>query len=220
MPKVKIKDQDRRVGLSIGVVVAAAVVLWFTWLLWSSGPRYTVAQRRLDQVRLVYSCDAGHLFEAPGGIESRPCLDPACGQRAWPVWTFQCSKHGAFVLQLRYALQGGRPRIIKARLIAQEWRDVAADHRLGAVVDDRGRDPAEVGERAAVAVEERAQVLAGGEAAERVARVGQRPVERVDLRDAMTEQDLARRIAEWTAVLADRAEGLVRPVPSPEGQQQ
>jgi hypothetical protein len=50
---------------------------------------------------------------------------------------------------------------------------------------------AEVGERAAVAVEERAQVLAGREAAERVTRVGQRHVERVDLRHALLEQDLA-----------------------------
>jgi 1-deoxy-D-xylulose-5-phosphate synthase len=36
----------------------------------------------------------------------------------------------------------------------------------------------------------------------------------------LTEQDLARRIAEWTAVLADRAERLPRPIPTPEGQQQ
>lgn len=125
MPKVKIKDQDRRASLSIGVVVAAAVVLWFSWLLWSSGPRYTIAQRRLDQVRLVYSCDAGHLFEGSGSVESLACQDAACGQRAWPVWTYQCSKHGAFVLQMRYALQDGRPRIIKVRSVAGEWRDVA-----------------------------------------------------------------------------------------------
>src|SRR5690349_13448125 len=36
----------------------------------------------------------------------------------------------------------------------------------------------------------------------------------------LTEQDLARRIAEWTAVLTDRAERLLRPMPTPEGQQQ
>ncbi len=68
---------------------------------------------------------------------------------------------------------------------------MAADDGLRAVVDDRHRHPTEVGERAAVAVEERLEVLAGGEAAERVARVRQRHVERVDLRDAHVGEDLA-----------------------------
>jgi 1-deoxy-D-xylulose-5-phosphate synthase len=36
----------------------------------------------------------------------------------------------------------------------------------------------------------------------------------------LTEQDLARRIAEWTAVLSDRADGLPRTIPTHEGQQQ
>lgn len=46
-------------------------------------------------------------------------------------------------------------------------------------------------ERGTVAVEERRQVLAGGEAAERVARVRQRHVEGVDLRDTDVGEDLA-----------------------------
>ena len=45
---------------------------------------------------------------------------------------------------------------------------MTAHDGFGAVIDDAARDPAEVGERPAVAVEERAQVLAGGEAAELV----------------------------------------------------
>jgi len=69
--------------------------------------------------------------------------------------------------------------------------DVPAHDSLRAVVDDRHRYPAEVRERPAVAVEERLQVLAGGEAAERVARVRQRHVERVDLVDAHVSEDLA-----------------------------
>lgn len=47
--------------------------------------------------------------------------------------------------------------------------DVATDNRLGPVVDDRHRHTAEVREPAAMTVEERRQVLTGGEAAERVA---------------------------------------------------
>jgi hypothetical protein len=55
--------------------------------------------------------------------------------------------------------------------------DVAVHDRLGPVVDGHRGHPAEVGERQPVAVPERAQVLGGGEAAERVTRIGQRHVE-------------------------------------------
>lgn len=46
--------------------------------------------------------------------------------------------------------------------------DVATDHRLGAVVEDLGGNPAEVGERLRVAGPERGQVLGVRVAAERV----------------------------------------------------
>lgn len=68
---------------------------------------------------------------------------------------------------------------------------MSADHSLGPVVNDRHRRPAEVRECPAVAVEERLQVLAGGEAAERIPRVRERHVEGVDLRDAHVGEDLA-----------------------------
>lgn len=68
---------------------------------------------------------------------------------------------------------------------------MASHDGLRAVVEDHHRDAAEVRERAAVAVEERLQILARGEAAERVARVRQRHMEGVDLRDAQVGEDLA-----------------------------
>ncbi|RPK93802.1 hypothetical protein EES46_04975 [Streptomyces sp. ADI98-10] len=71
------------------------------------------------------------------------------------------------------------------------WSNVPPRDRLGAVVDDAHRHAAEVRERLTMAVEERRQVLAGGEAAERDARVGQRHVKRVDLRNADMGEDLA-----------------------------
>jgi hypothetical protein len=55
--------------------------------------------------------------------------------------------------------------------------DVATHHRLGPVIHDHPRHAAEVGERPPVAVPERAQILGGGVAAERVTRIGQRQVE-------------------------------------------
>ena len=70
-------------------------------------------------------------------------------------------------------------------------RDVPADHGPGLVVDDHAGDPAEVGERPPVARPERRQVLAGGEAAERVPRVRQHHVEGVDLRDPGMGEDAA-----------------------------
>ncbi|GEC10652.1 hypothetical protein SSP24_83070 [Streptomyces spinoverrucosus] len=84
--------------------------------------------------------------------------------------------------------EGDRLRVQRHRLTRS---DVSAHDRLGAVVDTAHRHPAEVRERGPVAVEERGQVLAGGEAAERVARVRQRHVEGVDLRDADMGEDLA-----------------------------
>ncbi len=71
------------------------------------------------------------------------------------------------------------------------WRDMPADDGFGPVVDDRHRHPAVVGERPPVAVEEGLQILAGGEAAERVAGVRQGHVERIDLRDAQVGEDSA-----------------------------
>jgi hypothetical protein len=61
--------------------------------------------------------------------------------------------------------------------------DVAADHGLGAVIDDRAGHSAEVGEGTAVAIPERGHVHRGGEAGERVTRVGQRHVERIHTGD-------------------------------------
>ncbi len=69
--------------------------------------------------------------------------------------------------------------------------DVPADDGLGPVVDDRHRSPAEVRERPAAAVEERLQVLADGEAAERIAGLRECHVEGVDLRDAQVGENLA-----------------------------
>jgi hypothetical protein len=64
-------------------------------------------------------------------------------------------------------------------------RDMTADHGLGPDVDDRRRDTAEMLERPSVAGEERPEILAGGEAAERITGVRQRHVEGIDLLDAL-----------------------------------
>ncbi len=62
--------------------------------------------------------------------------------------------------------EADRLRVQRDRLARS---DVASDDGLRAVIDDRHRDAAEMGEGPAVAVEERLEVLAGGETAERVA---------------------------------------------------
>ena len=70
-------------------------------------------------------------------------------------------------------------------------RHVPLDHRLGAVIDDRARHPAEVGEPTTVAVPERGQIHARGEAGERITRVRQRHVEGVDRSDPDVGQQVA-----------------------------
>ena len=82
----------------------------------------------------------------------------------------------------------GRLRVQRDRLAR---RDVPAHHGLGPVVDDHPGHAAEVVERPPVAREERRQVLAGREAAERVPRVRQHHVERVNPRDAGMGEDAA-----------------------------
>lgn len=71
----------------------------------------------------------------------------------------------------------GEPDRLRMQRHGLARSDVASDDCLGPVVDDRHRDAAEMGEGPAVAVEEALQVLAGGETAERIARVRQRHVE-------------------------------------------
>ena len=58
----------------------------------------------------------------------------------------------------RFGVQGDR----------DPGRDVPLDHGFGAVIDDGARHAPEVGKRPAVAVPERGQVHAGGEAGERI----------------------------------------------------
>lgn len=69
--------------------------------------------------------------------------------------------------------------------------DMPPDDGLGAVVDDRHRHPAEVRERPPVAVEEGLQILARGEAAERITGVRKGHVEGIDLPDAHMREGLA-----------------------------
>jgi len=69
--------------------------------------------------------------------------------------------------------------------------DMAADHGLGAVIDDAARDTTEVREPPPVTVPERGQVHARGKTRERVPRVRQRHVERVHIPNSDVSQDVA-----------------------------
>ena len=126
MARIRIKDQDRRPELSIGVVVAAALVAWFAWAMWSADVSVRVQQRQLSQIKVTYQCEDGTRFVAALDTKSRPCPDQDSTARAWPVWTFQCSKDGAFVVSLRYTLdaQQGRPKIKAARAVGFDWQEV------------------------------------------------------------------------------------------------
>ena len=63
------------------------------------------------------------------------------------------------------------------------------DHGLSAVVDNRTRDAAEMGEPSPVTIPKRREIHAGGETAKRISRMAEHHVERVHSRDAdMGEQ--------------------------------
>ncbi len=128
MVRIKIKDHDRKPHLSIAVVVAAAALIWVAWLLWSFDHPLVIGQRLLHQVQAPYLCGAGHMHEAPAGPRSLLCPIEGCEERSWPVWTYQCSRDGGYVLQLRYA-DGTPPRIRKVRVPGGAWQDVDGEIR-------------------------------------------------------------------------------------------
>ena len=126
MARVRIKDHDRHPELSIAVVVAAALLIWFTCALWTSESAVRATQRPLSDVAVVFQCNADHRFEGWAGVGSRPCSISGCESRAWPMWSYQCSKDGASLYQLRYTIDGdNRPRIKAARPVQGSWQEVA-----------------------------------------------------------------------------------------------
>ena len=128
MVRVRIKDHDYRPQFSIAVAAGAAVLIWFTILMWSTSTSIRAAQRDLTQVLLTYQCDDGHRFEALAADKSSACAQAGCAARAWPIWSFQCTKHGAFLYQLRYTIDdGGRARIKACRRPGGEWGNVAGN---------------------------------------------------------------------------------------------
>ncbi len=125
MARVRIKDHDRRPEFSIGLAVGAAVLMWFTLMLWSSTSTVRAVQRDLGQVSVTYQCDDGHRFVGPADTKSAACTENGCQRRAWPIWSYQCTKHGAFLYQLRYHRDHQQhPKIKDARPVGGTWDEV------------------------------------------------------------------------------------------------
>jgi hypothetical protein len=123
MGRLRIKDQDSRPDHSVGIVIGAAVLIWFVWLLWTMDTPTHAAQRDVTQVMMHYVCDDGHRFESLGATKSLQCTVAECTQRAWPVWTYQCSKHGGFVMQLRYGHSTSGPFLRAGRSRGRTWEE-------------------------------------------------------------------------------------------------
>ncbi len=128
MARIKIKDQDRRPEFSIAVVISAAVAIWFAVMLWSSSIPVTAVQRDLTQIPATYVCDDGHRFLGVLDVRSRSCAVAGCEQRAWPLWSYQCTKDGSLRFQLRYErTRQDRPRIKSVRPLGGQWQQVAEE---------------------------------------------------------------------------------------------
>ena len=126
MARVRIKDHDRHPEFSIALAVGAAVLIWFAILLWSTSASARATQRDLGEIPVVYQCDGGHHFDDHVSTKSLPCVASGCNLRAWPIWSYQCTKHGAFLYQLRYhQADSQRPRIKAARPVGGTWEEVA-----------------------------------------------------------------------------------------------
>ena len=125
MAKVKIKDHDRHPEFSVAVVVGTAVVIWFIIQLWSIDSSVRAVQRDITQIEVTYFCDGGHRFLGKADTKSLPCAREGCQLRAWPVWSYQCTRHGAFQFQLRYSVdQAGRSKIRAARVMGGAWQEI------------------------------------------------------------------------------------------------
>ena len=125
MSKIKIRDQDRRPWFSTMVVVSFGVLTWYVWMLWTTHPLPSAQRRGLADVLVSYQCDLGHGFVDKISRTSQPCRRVGCLLRAWPVWSYQCSRDGPEILQLRYAQNAqGIPTVAAVRKIGGDWRDV------------------------------------------------------------------------------------------------
>lgn len=124
MIRIRIEDPDRRPLFSIAVVLSAAGLTWLAAWLWGSAKSPPPVYRDPAQVQVLYECDHGHRFTAPLAMHSRECAEPQCDERSWPLWSYQCSRDGAFLLQVRYAAEGGRLRMKAARPLNGAWQTV------------------------------------------------------------------------------------------------
>ncbi len=128
MARIRIKNHDRKPLLSIAVAAATSLVVWYGWMLWTTTTPTLAVQRPISKIPSPYLCDSGYRFTAPLSDHSISCEQAGDDTRAWPCWSFQCSKHGAMVLQLRYAPDSsGRLHIRLVRVPREAWKDVKAD---------------------------------------------------------------------------------------------
>lgn len=128
MIRIRIKDHDRRPMFSIAVVLSAAALTWFASWLWWSQKQPNSPRRNFEDRMVLYECDGGHRFQAPlAPLNSRECRQNDCNERAWPVWSYQCSRHGAFLLQLRYTSEAHPLKIKAARPLGEAWQAIGED---------------------------------------------------------------------------------------------
>jgi hypothetical protein len=148
--RIRVVNRERsRWAFLWGLWLPALLVLvgFFIWRMVSvSGkPEVEVSPRPLSEITLTWSCDAGHVFEAPGQIAPRAC--PTCGGPAFPSADLSCPTHGVFRAQLMFEASPadpGRPRYGQYRVAGTAWCSLekgVACPRCGAWCRWRSVDP-------------------------------------------------------------------------------
>jgi hypothetical protein len=125
MVKIRQGRPQRRTAL-LSLVVAAAVAggTFAGWRLYRRDTTRVARQRNITDLTVIWECDTGERFEAPGAYESLACGDGT--HAAEIVLRGTCPEHGPFECQVRYRKDAlGRSRLSEVRFGNGEWQTVA-----------------------------------------------------------------------------------------------
>ena len=114
---VENRPAHRTATVTLLVASLAAILLFTGWRIWREDRTVIPPQRTLGDVQLRWKCESGHAFFERGQSDPRAC--PTCGRPAYPVDTYECAKHGAFEVSVRFANDpDGRAEVSELRLEA------------------------------------------------------------------------------------------------------
>jgi hypothetical protein len=93
MVRVALEPSQKKAALvSVMVAGIAAASVWAAYWVWHQDQPVVAVQRDLTDVIVSWKCPAGHLFDARGAYQAKPC--PTCRQPAQLHFIYVCPSHG------------------------------------------------------------------------------------------------------------------------------